>query len=69
MDLIRIHYARLRNLGNYENERVELEAQLAPDEDAHVAYEHLRELTEELLFPERVAYRPVVAGDQDDLPF
>lgn len=69
MDIVRIHYARLRNLGNFENERVELEAQLWPEENVHSVYLFLRDLADELLFPERRSPPAPLAAQRDDPPF
>lgn len=39
MHLTRITYARLYNLGNYENERLEAEITVGPDEDPQIAFD------------------------------
>lgn len=41
---MKIVYARLFNLGNYENERVEVEDEVLPGESPHSAYVRIRAL-------------------------
>jgi hypothetical protein len=62
-----VRYARLHNLGNYENERVELEATVE-SESVREVYDSLARMAERLL---GLAVEPesVESGSSDDLPF
>jgi hypothetical protein len=42
MQIVEIHYRKLFNLGDYQNEAIELFALLNPDDDLKSAYEALR---------------------------
>jgi hypothetical protein len=50
MDLKSIRYEQLRNLGNYENAKVCLEADISDGEDVRAAYAELRKLAGDLLY-------------------
>lgn len=43
MKLKQVSYRRLWNTGNYENETVELIAEIEPDEDAQIVLDKLRQ--------------------------
>jgi hypothetical protein len=53
MQIVSVRYARIRNLLNHENERLELSAELAPGDDVASVYRELRELARQLLYPDR----------------
>lgn len=42
MEITTVRYGRLYNLGNYENERIEVEAAISPSEDWEEVYEQLK---------------------------
>lgn len=44
--MTKVGYARLFNLGNYENERIELEDEVRPDETNEAAYDRVRQWVE-----------------------
>lgn len=69
-------YARVFNLGNYENERIELSAELAPHEAIQTAGEELRLLVDALHERNQQARRHPTKSvrepeddDDSDIPF
>jgi hypothetical protein len=69
----KVNYARLYNLGNYENERIEIEADVAPDESPAEVLRRLADWVEvnaENLIKERQAKRMEArkAREQQDEP-
>lgn len=68
---MKITYERLVNLGNYNNERLSLEDDVAPGETPEQAYQRLRALTHDLLgVPDPKAPRPSpVAPQADNIPW
>lgn len=42
MDIVRIKYSQTKNLGNYENEKIELEAEVDEDENVDEVIKALR---------------------------
>lgn len=51
LNITSVAYRRLKNLGNYENECVEAEAQVAPDDDPKAVYVALVAWVEEQIDP------------------
>lgn len=49
MPITVVTYARLRALAKYENERLEMTAEVGPDEDPRLVYQHVRGLVHRLL--------------------
>lgn len=70
---MRVAYERLWNLGNYNNERISLEDDVAEGESPLDTYRRLRQLAHEMAGqPDPRAPKPQiapVAGDDKDIPF
>ena len=49
MQITTVTYTRLRALPKYENERLEMTAEVGPDDDPRIVYERLRGLVHRLL--------------------
>lgn len=60
MNVTLVGIERLRNLGNYENVKVKLEATVGPDDQPEEVYAHLKSMAEDLLFPELRQEKPAV---------
>lgn len=58
MKIVSVKLARVRNLGNYENERLEVEAEMDEDEDLAQTVSFLRDLIEANLQPKPGSRRP-----------
>lgn len=50
MRITTVTYSRLRALAKFENERLEMTAEIGEDEDPRIAYQQLRGLVTRLLF-------------------
>lgn len=54
MRVSKVTYRRLRNLGDYENESVEVEVEVAAGEDANAAYDYAKQFVMYHLYKERI---------------
>lgn len=64
-----VRYQRVKNLGNYESERMELVAEVAEGDDIGSAIASLKERVERSLFPEDFEMRPVSFEEPEEVAF